>query len=45
MGEDNFSTSRSVRDHHGKDESYHSTLPPDAVVFPSTVQQVQDVAK
>ena len=27
-------TSRGVREHHGKDESYHPYAPPDAVAFP-----------
>lgn len=45
VGEDNFSRSDSVREQHGRDESYHKTLPPDAVVFPSSVEQVQEIAR
>ena len=45
VGEENHSTSEAVRDQHGKDESYHKSLPPDVVVFPTSVQQVQEVAR
>ena len=31
---DRLSTSAAVREQHGKDETYHRRLPPDAVVFP-----------
>ena len=30
---DRLTTSRGVREHHGKDESYYPYAPPDAVVF------------
>lgn len=45
VGEVNHSSSSAVREQHGRDESYHTTLPPDAVVFPTSVQQVQEIAR
>lgn len=45
VGDGNHSSSRAVREQHGRDESYHKVLPPDAVVFPTSVQQVQEIAK
>jgi len=35
-----FSTSEAVRAHHGKDESSHAPLPPDAVVFARSTEDV-----
>ncbi len=35
-----FSTSAAVREHHGKDESAHAPLPPDAVVFAQSTAEV-----
>ena len=35
-----FTTSDAIRDRHGKDESYHQTAAPDAVVFPLTTEEV-----
>ena len=40
---DRVSTSIAVREQHGKDESYHQTHPPDAVVFARSTQEVADV--
>jgi D-lactate dehydrogenase (cytochrome) len=40
---DRVTTSRGVRDHHGKDESYFPHAPPDAVVFPHSTEEVRDV--
>ena len=40
-----LSTSAAVREHHGKDESYHKPEPPDAVVFPSTSEEVAEIVK
>jgi D-lactate dehydrogenase (cytochrome) len=37
------STSAAVREHHGKDESYFPYALPDAVVFPTTTEEVRDV--
>jgi D-lactate dehydrogenase (cytochrome) len=36
-------TSRGVREHHGKDESYFPYAPPEAVVFPETTGEVCDI--
>ena len=36
-----LSTAAAVREHHGKDESYHPVDPPDAVAF---VQSTEEVA-
>jgi len=40
---DRVSTSRGVREHHGKDESYFPHAPPDAVVFPESTGEVRDI--
>lgn len=37
---DRFTTAQAVRDHHGKDISYHAPMPPDAVVFPISAEEV-----
>ncbi len=37
------STARAVRGHHGKDATFHAPHPPDAVVFPETVEEVQAI--
>src|SRR5262249_58680887 len=37
------STAASVREHHGKDESYFPYAPPDAVVFPESTEEVRAV--
>jgi len=42
---DRFSTDLSVRDRHGKDESYHPVIPPDAVAFPDTTDEVSAIVK
>jgi len=44
-GQDNVSTSMSMREHHGHDESYHESVMPSAVVFPQNVEQVSEVTK
>ncbi len=38
-----LSTAAAVREHHGRDTTFHPVMPPDAVVFPQTVQEVQRV--
>ena len=43
--EDRLSTSSSVREHHGKDESWHAPKPPDAVCFPSSTQEVSQIVR
>ena len=40
-----FSTAEAVRGHHGKDATFHAPHPPDAVVFPETVEEVQAVVR
>lgn len=40
-----LSTSTSVRDHHGKDESWHPPHRPDAVVFPQNTEEVADIVR
>jgi D-lactate dehydrogenase (cytochrome) len=40
---DRVSTSRGVREHHGKDESYYPYAAPDAVVFPRSTEEVRDI--
>lgn len=42
---DRVSTSQSVRDHHGKDESWHHPEAPDIVVFPHSTEEVAAVVK
>jgi D-lactate dehydrogenase (cytochrome) len=39
------STSPAVREHHGKDESYFPPMPPDAVVFPRSTEEVRDIVR
>ena len=45
VGRENLSSSLAVREHHGRDESYHACLPADVVVFPSSVDHVSQVAR
>ena len=45
MGQDGVSVSGAVREQHGRDESYHMTASPDAVVFPQSLEHVQEIAK
>src|SRR6266852_3790622 len=40
---DRVTTSRGVREQHGKDESYFPCAPPDAVVFPESTEEVRDI--
>ena len=40
-----FSTSDAVRDHHGRDESPYPPLPPDAVVFARTTEEVAELVR
>ncbi len=42
---DRVSTSEAVREQHGKDESYHTPHPPDAVVFAASTADVRDVVE
>ena len=40
-----LSTSTGVRDHHGKDESWHHPHRPDAVAFPNSTEEVSQVVQ
>jgi D-lactate dehydrogenase (cytochrome) len=40
-----LSISTGVRDHHGKDESWHHPHRPDAVVFPASTEEVADIVR
>jgi len=40
---DRVTTSRGVREHHGKDESYFPHALPDAVAFPHSTEEVRDI--
>ncbi len=42
---DRFSSAQAVRDQHGRDESWALPLPPDAVVFPHSTEEVVEVVK
>lgn len=44
-GDSKVSTAASVREQHGKDESYHRPYPPDIVVFPATTGEVSDIVR
>jgi len=37
--------SESVRDQHGHDESFHATVPPDAVIYAQNNQEVAEIVK
>ncbi|OSZ74200.1 FAD-binding oxidoreductase [Hydrogenophaga sp. IBVHS1] len=41
--QDRLSTTTSVREHHGRDTTFHPVMPPDAVAFPHTVEEVQRI--
>lgn len=43
--EQRLSTSQAVRDQHGKDESFHPSLPPGAVVFVRSTEEVSEIVK
>ena len=34
------STAAAILESHGRDESYHAVLPPDAVAFPESVEEI-----
>ena len=40
-----FATAAAVRDHHGRDESAYPPMPPDAVVFAESTQDVVDLVR
>jgi D-lactate dehydrogenase (cytochrome) len=42
---DRLSTSDAVRDQHGRAESYHPSVPPDAVAFVESTVEVAELVK
>lgn len=42
---DHTSDNESIREQHGRDESYHAPASPDLVIFPTSNQQVQDIVR
>jgi D-lactate dehydrogenase (cytochrome) len=42
---DRFTRSQSDRDVHGQSESHFAPMPPDAVVYPESTQEVSEIAK
>ena len=40
-----LSRAESVREQHGKDASYHPCVPPDAVAFPKSIEEVSEIVK
>ncbi|MDQ7863448.1 FAD-binding oxidoreductase [Peribacillus frigoritolerans] len=45
LSESQVTENQTVRELHGRDESYHAVSLPDIVVFPETAQQVSEVVK
>jgi D-lactate dehydrogenase (cytochrome) len=42
---DRVTTSTAVREHHGHGEGFYSTLPPDAVVYAQSTEEVSEIVK
>ena len=42
---DRLSTDGPIREHHGKDASYHPCAPPDAVAFAQSTEEVSEIVK
>jgi len=42
---DRLSTSQAVREHHGKDVTYHAGHPPDAVAFAESTEEVAEIVR
>lgn len=42
---DRLSVSQAVRDQHGRDESWHAGIAPDAVAFPNSTEEVSAIVK
>ena len=40
-----LSLSESVREQHGHDESFHASVPPEAVAYPQNNQEVAEIVK
>lgn len=45
LSKDQVSTNLTIRELHGRDESYHAPALPDIVVFPRTTEQVSQILK
>ena len=43
LGKEQLSTNQTVRENHGRDESYHEMALPDIVVFPRTTEEVSKI--
>jgi D-lactate dehydrogenase (cytochrome) len=41
FGPERLSVAQAVRDHHGRDTTFHPTMAPEAVAFPESVEEVQ----
>jgi FAD/FMN-containing dehydrogenase len=42
---DRLSTTASIRERHGKDASYHPCVPPDAVAFAQSTEEVSEISR
>ncbi len=42
---DRFTTAMAIREQHGRDETYHAGVPPDAVAFPISTEEVSAIVK
>ena len=42
---DRLSTAAAVREHHGNGEDYFDAVPPDAVVFAQSTEEVSEIVK
>lgn len=42
---DRLSTAAAVREQHGKDESFHAAIPPDAVAFAASAEEVSAIVR
>ena len=42
---DRLSTAASMRERHGRDASYHPCVPPDAVAFAQSTEEVSEIVK
>ena len=43
--DERLSLSESVRDQHGHDESFHASVPPEAVAYPKNNQEIAEIVK
>ena len=40
---DRVTTAAAILERHGRDESYHAASPPDAVVFPQSLEEIVEI--